>query len=38
MYYKLAYLLSDNSLASELVENFEFFKHITIEEIVIFYD
>ena len=28
--------LSDNNLASELVEKYEFFKPITIEEIVIF--
>ena len=28
--------LSDNNLASELVENKKFFKPITIEEIVIF--
>ena len=30
------YKLSDNNLASELVENMEFFKPITIEEVVIF--
>ena len=29
------YKLSDNNLASELVENMEFFEPITIEEIVI---
>ena len=30
--------LSNNNLTSELVENRSFFKPITIEEIVIFYD